>query len=134
LIRLPEPLTSRHARASTFVEERFAAAYAEAMHRSGAVGNIQAMGSVGLGNAIDEWAHNAGCDRSATSKIDAGSAELACILYTSGSTGRHKGWMMCRAAITAHSLWSRRLLRPRPGYVFANHAQFTGMSLDIFRA
>jgi amino acid adenylation domain-containing protein len=117
----------------TIVEERFAAAYAAAARRTASSGDTHAIGAVGLGHAIDEWAGDGGRSTGPQTK-PAESSDLACILYTSGSTGRHKGWMMNRAAITAHALWSHRLLRPGPADVFANHAQLNfGMSLfDIF--
>lgn len=119
---------------ATIIEEHFAAGYREATQRLGGTIDIQLIGPVGLGRAIDEWAPD-GAAR-APRKVDpvTSLSELACILYTSGSTGRHKGWMMSRAAIEALVRWGHGLLRTSRRDVFANHAPFNfGMSLfDIY--
>jgi amino acid adenylation domain-containing protein len=117
---------------TAIVEDRFAAAYSEATRRIGGRDDVQTIGAVGLGRAIEAWVADATArERSSIAKRD---DDLACVLYTSGSTGRHKGWMMNRVAIAAHARWSHGLLRPGSADVFANHAPFSfGMSLfDIF--
>ena len=113
---------------TTLVEDCFALPYREACHRLGRGGDAEPIAPVGLGRAIADWAPDL------AQPGPARESELACLLYTSGSTGRHKGWMMSRAAIAAHARWGRELIRPAPGDVFANHAQFSfGMSLfDVF--
>ena len=113
---------------TTLVEECFVEGYRDACGRLGRGGDVEAIGPVGLGRAIQDWAPDP------VEPAPAQDSELACVLYTSGSTGHHKGWMMSRAAIAAHARWSRGLIRPVPGDVFANHAQFNfGMSLfDVF--
>jgi amino acid adenylation domain-containing protein len=112
---------------TTLVEECFSEPYRDACARLGRGGDAEPIGPVGLGQAIASWAP-------ASAAAPARESELACLLYTSGSTGRHKGWKMSRAAIAAHARWSRGLIAPVPGDVFANHAQFNfGMSLfDLF--
>lgn len=113
---------------TTLVEECFAAGYRDACQRLGFGGESEPIGPVGLGRALADWAGGP------AKPAPARDSELACVLYTSGSTGRHKGWMMSRAAIAAHASWSRGLIAPAAGDVFANHAQFNfGMSLfDVF--
>ena len=113
---------------TTLVEEPFVEHYRSACRRLGRGGSVEPIGPTGLGHAIARWAP----DRAQPEP--ARESELACLLYTSGSTGRHKGWMMSRAAIEAHAGWSRALIQPGPGDIFANHAQLNfGMSLfDVF--
>ena len=117
---------------TTLVEECFVSGYREACARLGLSGEFEPIGPAGLGRAIAEWARE--CRAPGRQPAASEPSELACLLYTSGSTGRHKGWMMSRAAIEAHARWSRWLIAPAPGDVFANHAQFSfGMSLfDVF--
>ena len=120
---------------ATLIEDRFEAGYREAVRRLGGTIDTQAIGPVGLGRAIHEWAAiTVGFGPERHEDDSTSRSRLACILYTSGSTGRPKGWMMSRRAIEAHVRWCRTLLQPTPSDVFANHAQFNfGMSLfDIY--
>jgi amino acid adenylation domain-containing protein len=110
--------------ATSWVEECFADTYREAARALGRPARVEVVGAVGLGAAIGAWAGEP------APAAPPPTARLACVLYTSGSTGRHKGWLMTREAVVAHGRWSRDLLRPDAGDVFANHAQFNfGMSL-----
>jgi amino acid adenylation domain-containing protein len=122
---------------ATLVEERFATAFRNAVHRAGADEiDIQTLQPVGLGHAVRAWAPDeVGPDSGhQTQGPSSPSADLASILYTSGSTGRPKGWMMSRKAVEFHAQWARAHLAVSRSDVLANHAQFNfGMSLfDIY--
>jgi amino acid adenylation domain-containing protein len=115
---------------TSLVEEPYVERFRSACRRLGRGGGLEPIGPTGLGRAIAHWAPG----RAEPAPAPAQESEIACVLYTSGSTGRHKGWLMSRAAIQAHAAWSRALIRPVAGDVFANHAQLNfGMSLfDVF--
>ncbi len=99
-------------------------------------GDLQALGEVGLGRAIDAWAGDAWAGDARAPTVQHSADAPASVMYTSGSTGRPKGVVMTRRAIEAFATWIRETLAPTRADIFATHAHFhfAMSAFDIFGA
>lgn len=105
------------------MEQRFQAAWREALQPLGPLPQVVLVDDVGGGRGLTAALDQASRPSAAPSSMPAPD-DLAYILYTSGSTGKPKGVMLSHENAVSYVDWCSRMFTPSASDRFSSHAPF----------